>query len=61
MTNNFYKIYQPKVAKALKILGKQKYMEALNKIRKKYKVDLGMENYQKHILEEFLTELRKML
>ena len=56
--NNFYEKYQPKFATALKILGRQKYMKALGKIRKKYSLDLGMEEYQEHIIEEILKEIR---
>ena len=58
---DFYKEYQPKISKALIILGRQKYMYVLNKIRKEYKLDLGMEGYQEHILQEFLKTMRREL
>ena len=59
--NNFYEIYQPKISVALKILGLQKYMKALNKVRKKYGLDLGLHNYQEDIIKEFLQLMREEL
>ena len=59
--NNFYNIYQPKFAKALEILGKQKYMKALRSVRNKYNLEIGMEKYEEDIIKEILEKMRKLL
>ena len=59
--NNFYEIYQPKIATALKILGLDKYIKAVREIRTKYGLDRDMSKYQEHILEEMLELMRDEL